>query len=81
MNKQVGKKKLLLLDGIGGAPLGRELYQAFQDAGFNCKHYDLARLQKINFYSLKAAFAKIINKREDKDGFFHLPKLDQNRFR
>ena len=73
-------QKLLILDGIGGVPLGREIHKAFCDCNVNATYYDLAALKKIRFYRLRPGLAKLINRAERISGFFHLPKLDLKRF-
>ena len=62
-------QKLLILDGIGGVPLGREIAEAFNVQGTNVTYYDCAKLPKINLYSLRAGFAKLINRADKKDIF------------
>lgn len=69
-------QKLLILDGIGGVPLGREIHEAFCDSNVNATYYDLSELKKIRFYRLRSGLAKLINRAEKISGFFHLPKLD-----
>ncbi len=73
-------QKLLILDGIGGVPLGREIYEAFCEDDVKASYCDLAQLKKIHFYGLRSALAKLINRAERLDDFFHLPKLDLKRF-
>lgn len=69
------RQKLLILDGIGGVPLGREMAEAFNVEGFETVYYDCAKLPKINLYSLRAGFAKLVNRSEKKDIFYYLPKV------
>ena len=69
-------QKLLILDGIGGVPLGREMAEAFTAQGTNTVYYDCAKLPKINLYSLRAGFAKLVNRADKKDIFYHLPKVN-----
>jgi len=70
------KGKLLILDGIGGVPLGREMQQAFEMLGVEASHYDCAELQRIPMYGVRAGLSKLLNKWEGMDEFVHLPKVD-----
>lgn len=74
-------RKLLILDGIEGVPLAKELYTEFCNIGFNTAYYELENLKKINCYALRSGIAKLINRSEKADRFFHLPKLDFNSFK
>lgn len=69
------KQKLIILDGIGGVPLGRELTEAFASHGVEFSYYDCSELPKIKLYGLRSAFAKLINRAEKKDIFYYLPKV------
>lgn len=69
------KGKLLILDGIGGVPLGREMWQAFETSGIEASHYDCAKLQRIPLYGLRAGASKLLNKWGGMDEFVHLPKV------
>ena len=71
-------QKLLILDGIGGVPLGREMAEAFSAHGVDNAYYDCAKLPKISLYSLRAGFAKLINRADKKDIFYHLPRVNLN---
>jgi spore maturation protein CgeB len=68
-------QKLLILDGIGGVPLGREMAEAFNVHGVDSAYYDCAKLPKINLYNLRAGFAKLINRADKKDIYYYLPKV------
>lgn len=68
-------QKLLILDGIGGVPLGRELSEAFDSNDVEHVYYDCSELPKIKFHGLRSALAKLINRVENKDIFFYLPKV------
>lgn len=76
MQIEHAKHKLLILDGIGGVPLGREMYESFIDQGIDAAYYDCAKLPKIKFYSLRAGFAKLVNRADKKDIFYHLPRVN-----
>jgi spore maturation protein CgeB len=67
--------RLLILDGIGGVPLGREVTAACQAHGIDTVYQDCAELPAIPAYGLRAAFAKALNKHERHDSFFFLAKL------
>lgn len=69
------KGRLLILDGIGGVPLGREMRQAFEALGIEASHYDCADLGRIPLYGLRAGVSKLLNKWEGMDEFVHLPKV------
>ncbi|MCB5191590.1 glycosyltransferase [Methylobacillus arboreus] len=72
-------KKLLILDGISGVPLGGDLKRAFLNIGINAEYYDLAKIPRIALYGVKSGLAKLANRMQDKSGdtFFYLPKGDQ----
>ncbi len=67
--------KILVLDGIGGVPLGRDLCQEFSAAGIASVHFDCLKQQQRPFYAIRSACAKLGNKRRDHDGFYHFPRL------
>lgn len=69
-------QKLLILDGIGGVPLGREIAESFTTQGLLTIHKDCADLPKIRGYGLRSALAKLVNRSNQKDTFYHLPRLD-----
>lgn len=72
--------KLLVLDGISGAPLARELCDAFETIGTEVTYADLRKFKPLIFYGVKSAIIKALNKRENSNGFYHLPKLDEASF-
>lgn len=72
--------KVLILDGISGVPLGVELCEAFANIGATVSYADLRKFEPLMFYGLKSAFRKALNKRENTDGFYHLPKLNEASF-
>ncbi|GAB4289454.1 MAG: hypothetical protein Kow0083_02170 [Methylophaga sp.] len=74
-------KKLLILDGIGGATLGRDLHLAVLDAGVKAIHRDLATLDRRPFYKPRAALAKAWSKKAHGDNFYHLPRSDKDTLR
>ncbi len=67
--------KFLIIDGISGVPLGREIEEALQTEGYLTTYFDCLKQGARCFYSLRSACAKALNKRVDKDGFYSLPKL------
>lgn len=68
-------RKILILDGIGGVPLGREICETFTQLGIAATHVDCLRQPRRPFYGLRAAYAKARNKSDARDGFHLLPKL------
>lgn len=72
--------KLLILDGISGVPLGKEFCDAFKQLAITSEYADLRKFEPQAFYNLKAAFRKAMNKRENADSFYHLPKLNEAKF-
>ncbi len=71
---------LLILDGISGVPLAKELCDAFKNIGVKADYADLRKLESQAFYGVKAAFRKAMNKRENSDSFYHMPKLKEAKF-
>ncbi len=63
-------KKILILDGIGGATLGRDIHACID----NSEYYDLAKLEQINLYKPRSALAKVQRKLSEKKSFYYLPK-------
>lgn len=74
-------RKVLILDGIGGVPLGREICETFTGLGISATHIDCLRQTRRPFYSAHAAYAKIRNRGYDRDNFYFLPKLVGNDLR
>ena len=68
-------EKILVLDGISGVPLGRELCEAFSASGIATVHFDCLKQTQRPLYGIRSACAKLENKRRDHDGFYHFPKL------
>lgn len=69
------KRKYLIIDGIGGVPLGRELFDAFLQAGTQAVHWDALKQKPRQWYGLSSALFKARNKSRDREGFSHLPRL------
>lgn len=72
--------KLLILDGISGVPLAKELCDAFSEIGVTADYADLRKMEPQTFYGVKAAFLKAMNKRENADSFYHMPRLNEAKF-
>lgn len=69
------ERKYLIIDGIGGVPLGRELFDAFLQAGSRAVHWDALKQKPRQWYGLSSALFKARNKARDREGFSHLPRL------
>lgn len=67
-------KKLLILDGISGISLARDITDTVRQLGVDAVYCNLAGLSNIKLYKPRSAIAKLLNKRQNKDSFFHLPK-------
>ncbi|OYY50526.1 MAG: spore maturation protein [Methylophilales bacterium 28-44-11] len=74
------KKKILILDGIAGVPLGRELTKAISDEGIDTSYLDMKKFDHKVFYGLKSVVYKSLNKIESSDGFYQYPRLNENKF-
>lgn len=68
-------RKILVLDGIGGVPLARDLCDAFSTLGVATAYLDCLAQKRRPLHGLRAAYAKALNRRSDRDGFSLLPKL------
>lgn len=68
--------KLLVLDGIGGIDLGRNLTASIHKHSIDTVYFDMAKMPKIALQRPRSAIAKMLNKKNDKDGFYCLPKCD-----
>lgn len=68
--------RLLILDGIGGVPLGRELADAFRSNGVDVEHRDCASLKRIALYGLRSAVAKAVRRGGEEAAYYHLPRSD-----
>ena len=66
--------KYLVIDGIGGVPLGRELVEAIEAEGHSAMYFDCLRQSVSPLYGLRSACAKVINRRSEQE-FYHLPRL------
>lgn len=70
--------KILILDGISGISLGREVADTFAKLGFEVSHFDCLAQKCRRFHGICSAYAKLINRRADSDSFFFLPRLAQS---
>ena len=68
-------QKILVLDGIGGVPLGREICDTFSELGISATHFDCLQAPCRKLYGTRAACAKLINRGTERDRFYFLPKL------
>lgn len=73
--RAVALTKLLILDGIGGVPLGKEVYDAFLFHGVQTVYFDCAKLKKKFGYPLRAGIDKFLNRVSTPDDFVYLPKV------
>lgn len=71
--------KFLILDGISGVPLGREITQALQAEACTVNRFDCLEQQVRRFHGLRSAYAKLVNKQGNQDSFYALPKLSMAR--
>ena len=67
--------KVLILDGIGGVPLGRDLCAAFSQLGVETAYLDCLVQKRRPLHGIRAAYAKAMNRQSDREGFSLLPKL------
>lgn len=67
---------LLVIDGISGVPLGKELMLAFADEGMQATHFDCLAQPSRFGHALANPILKAVQKLHDKDNFFHHPSLD-----
>ena len=67
-------RKILVLDGIGGVPLGREICETFVELGIDATHFDCLQASRRPFYRLQSAYAKLHNRNIVRDKFYFLPE-------
>jgi spore maturation protein CgeB len=67
-------KKVLILDGISGNSLGRDIHAAIVENGVDTDYCSLADLSRIKLYKAKSALAKLIEKKGKQDSYYYLPK-------
>lgn len=68
--------KILLLDGISGVPMAKELASALERQAVNVEYRALRALPPKRFYGLRSAIKKAANKHASSDSFYYLPKSD-----
>lgn len=68
-------RKILILDGIGGVPLGREICETLVEMGVAATHFNCLQAPHRAFYGAHSAYAKLRNRNTDRDAFYFLPKL------
>ncbi|MBK8524402.1 MAG: glycosyltransferase family 1 protein [Betaproteobacteria bacterium] len=74
-------RKILILDGIGGVPLGREVYETLGELSVPATHFDCLQARRRPFHGARSAYAKLRNRGTDGDAFYFLPKLVENELR
>ena len=74
-------RKILILDGISGVPLGREIVESFGELGIAATHFDCLQAPRRPLYSIHSADAKLRNGGTDGDGFYFRPKLVEEHLR
>lgn len=68
--------KILVLDGISGVPLGREITQSLQEAGVATSHFDALGTPPRFAHGLVSSLLKAQQKVSERDGFISYPRLD-----
>jgi spore maturation protein CgeB len=68
-------RKILILDGIGGVPLGQEICETFRELGIAAVHFDCLKQRTKRFHGIRSACFKIVSKAMGKDEFHVLPRL------
>lgn len=73
-------KKILVLDGIDGVPLGRDLTTAISGAGLEAIYLNMKKFDHKAFCDIKSIYYKSINKVKSSDDFYYFPRLDEDKF-
>ena len=68
-------RRLMILDGISGVPLGKELCEAFAANGYVTDYCAFSELRKKTACSLRAGFWKAYNRIFEQQAFYHFPKV------
>ncbi|PKO34140.1 MAG: spore maturation protein [Betaproteobacteria bacterium HGW-Betaproteobacteria-7] len=68
--------KFLLLDGISGVPLGKEINQSLIESGVESVHFDALRTPPRFGHGLLSSLLKAQQKVSERDGFHSFPRLD-----
>jgi spore maturation protein CgeB len=69
------EKRFLVLDGIGGVPLGREITENLRAEGHVADRFDCLRRASRPLYGVRSACAKVINRADVDMEFYCLPRL------
>jgi spore maturation protein CgeB len=69
------KKRFLVLDGISGVPLGREITESLRAEGHFADHFDCLRPASRPLYGIRSACAKAISRLSAGTEFYCLPRL------
>jgi len=75
------KKKILILDGVSGISLGREIDEAFRDLNVSTRYVASDRLVRKPFYKPIAEIKKAIHRQMLNEEYYHNPKISNTRFR
>ncbi len=68
--------KFLVVDGISGVPLGREIRQSLSEAGIDAAHFDALGTPPRFAHGLISSLLKAQQKVSERDGFISFPRLD-----
>ena len=71
------KLNILILDGISGVPLGREIAETLDELGHTSTHFDCLQHRARSFYGLRSALSKAIDRHARHDSFYCLPRLNE----
>lgn len=76
-----GVRKVLLLDGIGGIPLGREICETLGELRIPASHFDCLQAPRRAFYAAHSTFANLRNRGMKGDDYYFLPRLIESDLR
>jgi len=68
-------KKILVLDGISGVPLGLEVTEAFTELGVDVNYVDSSKLSIRKFHKVNSAIQKVIHSHILKEDYYRHPKV------
>ncbi|MCL2022374.1 MAG: spore maturation protein, partial [Betaproteobacteria bacterium] len=71
--------KFLVLDGIGDIPFGREFSESLRAEGHVATHVYCRKQPTRALYKIRSAYAKVINKQQNRDSFYLLPRATSRR--
>jgi spore maturation protein CgeB len=63
VNNLTGKRKVLIFDGLGFTELGKQLYAALQNCGYDAEYIDDRSLKKKSFYNVRSSIYDFIYKK------------------